>query len=351
MRSMASLVAMVAVLGLGAPAEANMGVQTVTVGNQGNGPDTRYIAPGQVGYGGVSYEYKIGKYEVTTGQYCDFLNAVAGTDSYGLYNPYMDYSVYPGSHGCNIRRNGGPGAYTYTIGDGTLTDLSLWGNRPVNYVSWGDCARFANWLHNGEPAGGEDLGTTEDGSYLLNGAVSNADLLAVTRKAGATWVIPSEDEWYKPAYHRNDGPTSNYWSYPMRTSLAPNNGNPGGDTGNSANYHDGDYTIGSPYWRSNVGYLSLSAGPYGTFDQGGNVAEWNEAVISGSYYTGRGIRGGSFDWPRDEMYASSRYRYGPPTVEDENVGFRVARVPEPGTIALLTLWGLVMLTRGRTVRS
>ena len=38
--------------------------------------------------------------------------------------------------------------------------------------------------------------------------------MAVTRKPGATWVIPTEDEWYKVAYHKNDGVTGNYGDYP-----------------------------------------------------------------------------------------------------------------------------------------
>ena len=38
------------------------------------------------------------------------------------------------------------------------TDLA---NRPVNYVSFGDAARFANWLHNGQ-----GNGDTESGAYI-----------------------------------------------------------------------------------------------------------------------------------------------------------------------------------------
>jgi len=114
--------------------------------------------------------------------------------------------------------------------------------------------------------------------------------MTVTRKANATWVIPSEDEWYKAAYHKNDGVADNYWDYPTSTNAVPNNGNPGGDTGNSANYWYGDYTIGGPYWRTPVGYFGNSVSPYGTFDQGGNVWEWNESAITP---TTRGARGGS----------------------------------------------------------
>ena len=56
-------------------------LQFVTVGDPGNAADT---ATGC--YGSVGYTYQMGKYDVTVGQYCQFLNAVAKTDTYGLYN-------------------------------------------------------------------------------------------------------------------------------------------------------------------------------------------------------------------------------------------------------------------------
>ncbi len=39
--------------------------------------------------GGVDYTYRISKYEVTAGQYTEFLNAVATSDPHGLYNTNM----------------------------------------------------------------------------------------------------------------------------------------------------------------------------------------------------------------------------------------------------------------------
>ena len=45
-----------------------MTIKTVTVGNSGNADDTHGD-----GYGGVDYEYRIGKYEVTNAQYTEFL--------------------------------------------------------------------------------------------------------------------------------------------------------------------------------------------------------------------------------------------------------------------------------------
>ena len=62
-------------------------LQFVTVGDAGNaGEQSRYSAGDSRYYGAVGYTYQIGKYDVTVGQYCQFLNAVAQTDTYGLYN-------------------------------------------------------------------------------------------------------------------------------------------------------------------------------------------------------------------------------------------------------------------------
>ena len=183
----------------GAPAD--IVIETVNVANPGNPPDTRHTTPG---FGAVGYAYDISKYELTLGQYAAFLNAVAGVDTYGLYSGSM--SGGGDSWGGGIFRHGSnPRTYSVTPG---------YENRPISYVSYGDAMRFANWMHNGQPTGAQGLTTTEDGSYFLNGVTSQADLLAVTRKPEATWAIPTENEWYKAAYHKNDGVTANYWEQP-----------------------------------------------------------------------------------------------------------------------------------------
>jgi hypothetical protein len=59
---------------------------------------------------------------------------------------------------------------------------------------------------------------------------------------GAVWFLTSENEWYKAAYHKNNGIAGDYWLYPTSTNTVPNNNLPLSDTGNSVNFWDGDDT-------------------------------------------------------------------------------------------------------------
>lgn len=309
-------------------------IDTVLIGNADNDGELSGGGAGGSGpdrdCGAVGYVYDMGTYEVTAAEYCAFLNAVAKTDTYGLYNESMVVSSY----GCRIERTGDAGAYEYSVaGD--------YADRPVNYVSWGDAARFSNWLANGQPTGLQDATTTEAGSYLLNGATSDAALLDIVREAGASWVIPTEDEWYKAAYHKNNGPTGEYFDYPTASDDLPSNALDLG--GNNATYYGGDFTIGSPYFRTAVGAHENSESPYGTFDQGGNVAEWTEAI---NYGSGRVVRGGSYDDFSLNLESAYRAENIAPTSEFKDIGFRVVHLPEPGTVALLG-FGLALLYRRR----
>ncbi|REJ66979.1 MAG: PEP-CTERM sorting domain-containing protein [Planctomycetota bacterium] len=125
----------------------------------------------------------------------------------------------------------------------------------------------------------------------------------------------------------------------------PNNNLPSADTGNSANFREsgipgGGYTTGDfDYPLTDVGEYGLSASPYGTFDQGGNVWEWNEALIGSD----RGLRGSSWSAFSNGLAASGRISTNPyPGQEFFNFGFRIAStaeavVPEPSTYAMAAL--------------
>ena len=94
---------------------------------------------------------------------------------------------------------------------------------------------------------------------------------------------------------------------------------------------------------TDVGAYTDADSPYGTFDQNGNVWEWNETPISSS----RGLRGGF--WAGGEVLLRSSWRdSGGPSNEDLSFGFRVASpVPEPTSLALIALGVPLILRRRR----
>jgi formylglycine-generating enzyme required for sulfatase activity len=241
-----------------------------------------------------------------------------------------------------IIRSGVSGNYTYAVRGPYFGGPYTYADKPVVYVSWGDAARFANWLHNRQPTGAEDSTTTEDGVYTLSGATTSAQLAAVTRNPGAHWWLPSEDEWYKAAYHKNDGATGNYWEYPTHSDSIPDNHKPASDSGNSANFYKNGTSSGfTDLTFTNVGAYTLSASAYGTFDQGGNVSEWNETPFDGIY---RGYRGGSW---LSQYYSLSAgfWDYDAPTTQNNLYGFRVATntVPEPASVSAAWLAGALLM--------
>jgi len=175
-------------IGLSGEHGGGLNIETVPVGNPGNPGELSGMPVSHV-CGGVPYVYRIGKFEITAGQYCEVPQRRGRTDTYALYNTSMG-----SSGGCMIQRK--------RLGRQLHVQCGLrLGNRPVTYVSWRDALRFANWLTNGQPAGAQAATTTEDGSYDLNVPDS-----MIERRPTAL-RHPREHEWYKAAYHKNDGVT------------------------------------------------------------------------------------------------------------------------------------------------
>ena len=236
--------------------------------------------------------------------------------------------------------SGGRGGISRT-GFGTGADpwvysiMANMGDKPVNYVSFYDAVRFANWLENGQPTGTNQVaGTTETGSYTLftdgTGPYSTTNVSA--RAANATWVVPTENEWYKAAYYQPSGaggPSDNYWLYPIQSDSVPRVGLADA-TGNLTN--DGptvaNYTFGADWNGENGNVTTVGSGGissdsyYGTFDQAGNVHEWNDAIV------GVTRRGGAFSLNESYLRSSSRAD-DRPWLELADIGFRVAAIPEP----------------------
>ncbi|MDX9702362.1 MAG: SUMF1/EgtB/PvdO family nonheme iron enzyme [Candidatus Auribacterota bacterium] len=301
------------------------------VGNTGNASDIQTVWGQSMEFGSVDYTYRIGKYEITTAQYVEFLNSVASySDPRDLYNLNMSIEYNPDTLYDGISRITNEDRCTYMANEG-------WENKPVVYISWYDILRFVNWLHNGRPIGLQDTGTTEYGAYDMSFQSTNPE--NIVRLEGAKYWLPSEDEWYKAAYYDPDlyDGHGGYWSFPTGTNIPPDNKDPDNDTGNSANYYSAGFSVGDPYYSTAVGAYGNSISPYGTYDQAGNVWEWNESLIG----INRSLRGGSWPNPLFNLSASNR-NYYLPTAESYHIGARIAgkyepcAIPEPLTLVLLS---------------
>lgn len=324
--------------------------ELVPVGDAGNTADT-------TGYGRVDHAYAIGRYEVTIRQYAAFLNAVAASDTYGLYNENL--GLEPNVAG--IVQTGSAGSYAYVIvgpSGTTPAGASSPGDRPVTFVTWFRAARFANWMSNGQPSGGQDATTTEAGAYALDGATSGTAPApgSINPNTGSIplFRLPTEDEWYKAAYYKGGGLAAGYWAYGTRSDTAP--GNTLGSLPNQANYYVGAYAVTqqpglltAQNYLTDVGAFHGSPSGYGTFDQSGNAFEWND--LTGAPAETRGIRGGN--WRNSTPFPlSSSFRVIDNAATDQGFGFRLASpVPEPAaaglTAAGLAAGGLSLRRRGR----
>ncbi|MGI9178519.1 MAG: SUMF1/EgtB/PvdO family nonheme iron enzyme, partial [Pirellulales bacterium] len=301
--------------------------------------DVRNGADSTTGYGRVTEAYRIGKYEVTIGEYTAFLNAVAAVDPAGLYHPAMA-GMNGDATSAGIDRLGSSGSYTYAAtGPAGITPAGATSaaNRPIAYVDWYDAARFANWMANGQPAGPQNSTTTEHGAYDLSTAVPGTLPVRATVNpntgAAPTFFLPTENQWYKAAYYdpalrRGRG---GYYSFATRSNATP--GNVIGDAPNQVNYiaATGAMTVTqqptidpAQNYLTNVGAMRASPSSYGTFDQNGGVWELTESAGM----TGGGVilRGGA--WTSFTSYLSSGYRLGASSIGvGSNAGFRLAALP------------------------
>jgi len=302
-------------------------LEWVTVGDPGNTADTRG-SPNPAG--SVPDSFRIMKYEFTNEQYKDFLNAVAATDTYSLYNTNMGGNVRGG-----ITRSGSSGSYSYSV----KTNM---GDKPVNYVSWFDAARVANWLMNGSTG----TSSTETGAYTLVGGQTNGTVPA--KNPGATFSIPTENEWYKAAYYKGGSANAGYWNYATQSDATPKlvtAGSTGiGLTGSGSNFANFERGADWNGQDGNVTTVGTNGGPsaYGAFDMSGNVLEWND--LTGAAGSNRGFRGGA--WNSVSPYLGIFFTNNTPfpSVEYNYIGFRLAAsVPEPATSSTLAA-GLAIAT-------
>jgi hypothetical protein len=143
------------------------------------------------------------------------------------------------------------------------------------------------------------------------------------------------------------GGNGGYYLYATRSNTAPGNDATNPTAANQANYvnADGEYAVTqsttlspSQYYLTDVGAFTASASYYGTFDQTGNIYQWND--LSGAAGTTRGLRGGAWNLAATFVAATSRRGAVSASTANNDTGFRlVSPVPEPAGW-LLTLAGL-----------
>jgi hypothetical protein len=308
------LTSILAVLGILAPLSSGVNAQIVdtfgsganafsldfvTIGNPGNANDT-------TGYGGVSYTYNMGVYDVSQTQ----LSQAAASSGYNL----------------------GGGAWT--------------GSQPAANVDWYQAAAFVNYLNTSQgyaPAYNLTFsGSTPIGVSAWTG--SNIWTLGGTdyiRNANAEYFLPSENEFYKAAYY---SPGGTYYQYATGSNTAPT-AVASGTAAGTAVYNG---VTSQPAAVNQAGGLS----PYGTMGQSGNVFQWNETDYSdptNNSFNYPVLRGGGWNSASGSLSSSGRF-FDTPSDSDASLGFRVASVesvPEPSTYLLVAvgLLGLAMAKR------
>jgi len=267
----------------------------------------------------------------------EFLNAVDpdGTNPDSIYNSGMGSDARGG-----ITNTGTTSGSRYAF----KTNM---GDKPVNFVSWFDAARVANWLQ----AGGTTYGSTASGSAAINSGAytlsSGTSGNAPAKNGGAQYWVPTENEWYKAAHYKGSGTNAGYWQYATRvTGTAPTavgattvgTGTSGGVSpvisGNFANHSiEADWNG----QNGNVTTVGSNGGPgvYDAFDMSGNLREWND--LDGTAGSTRGRRGGDWSNPAFNLSSSSRAGTSSPSNENNFGGFRLASpvaVPEPSTYCM-----------------
>ena len=285
-------------------------IETTLIGDRSNESDTNQ-------YGSVTYEYKVGTYEITNAQYADFLNAVAVRDPNGLYSSLMQ-----------INRFGEADNYFYIVKSG-------FENHPIVGVLYINALRFVNWIHNKKPSGFQSRLTTEDGVYTLlddNDVLKSVSI--VTRNSWAECWIPNENEWYKAAFFRSGSSSATlYFDYTIngassvpsgtRYDVVGNNSSITPNTDNTANINNISTT-----WTGKVGRVGFNGGRsyFEAYDMTGNVAEWvypdsNDITIDQT------TRGGSWKSPSFDSVKRQAYSSLPSLLketETDDIGFRIA---------------------------
>ena len=208
-------------------------------------------------------DFRMGKYEVTIGQYMKFVNATGGSHPEWL-EPGSDYNIKTGSS-------------DHYKGKGATVRNT---NHPVMGVSWNNARDYAKWL---------------------------------SRKTGQNYSLPTEAEWEYAC--RSGGKNQKYCGGSNIDSLAWYSGNSGKKThavGEKNGNGLGIYDMSGNVWEWTQDWF----GKYSSGTQNNP-----KGASSGS---GRVNRGGSWGNSASVGRSAVRFNYSPDN-RDYNLGFRLRR--------------------------
>jgi formylglycine-generating enzyme required for sulfatase activity len=221
----------------------------------------------------LSYDIEMGKYEVTNGEYVEFLNS-AGVAADGSYEGKKLIDM--GANDCQIAYDGSK----FHIKDwedpsGTAIDVS---NYPVVEVNWYGALAYCNWLSKQE-----GLTTAYD--------LSNWELKKSDQSSLEGYRLATKDEWEYAACGGANGEVTTYAGSDNIAEVAWYSAN--SDAEGNSNFYHGNGTMA-------VGEKLVNE--LGIYDMNGNVWEWTNTPDS-SY---RFICGGSWIFDADDCEVGNR---------------------------------------------
>jgi hypothetical protein len=321
------------------------GIQFVTVGSPGNAPFLQGIYT--FNRGEVDYTYRIGKYEVTTSQWAEFMNAAFDRPS----SDRLPFVNVPLAWGAAAITPTNPGGRHWTVS--AANDMI-----PVGGISWRTAAMYCNWLCSGKSSqrsaflsGAYDVSTF---GYYNNGSTFTDQ---VAHSPGAAYWIPTLDEYLKAASYdpnRFGQGQGGWWAWLNQSNSTPVYGPPGVTVNGQPTTANSDhwfvtYPNSDPYAVPLGAYNVTSA--FGLYDTAGATTEWVEETVHFTderYPRNRLTMGSSRDSLPGGADRTGATGSDYPSMIDSSYGLRVASsIPAPATGLLMCVWCGPFLLRRR----
>lgn len=315
-------------------------IEFTTIGAPGNAAYPLKSPPGYVsvqGRGRVDYEYRMGKYEVTTEQWIEFVN------NYTVLGGSWTFFATPVFWGASQDPSyTGPGR-RYVVNPNLPNAAMV----PVYGITWRESAMFCNWLHNGK---GSSLSAIKDGAYDTATFTTNPNGTfndQLTHNPGAKFWIPTLDEWMKAGHYdpnRYGVGQGGWWEYPHGSDEAPIGGVPGVGQTNAG------FSLPSfGHYYIPLGSYPQTLSPWGLLDMTGMTTEHTEFYWPLEGPVDRGSKGAmatSSPATFDRIYMFGFFIS--PGSTQSAMGLRIAAViPTSGTVLVFMTGSVYASTRRR----